>query len=115
MLTRQGADSPRAPRRRCETLGNVTLLERPVRVAALVSAVRTALRARQRQYQIARAPARARAHAPPQLREADRRKDEFLAMLAHELRNPLAPIRNALQILRLAGNADPARRSRCAR
>jgi signal transduction histidine kinase/ActR/RegA family two-component response regulator len=33
------------------------------------------------------------------LREADRRKDEFLAMLAHELRNPLAPIRNAAQIL----------------
>jgi signal transduction histidine kinase len=30
------------------------------------------------------------------LREADRRKDEFLATLAHELRNPLAPIRNAL-------------------
>jgi PAS domain S-box-containing protein len=36
------------------------------------------------------------------LREADRRKDEFLATLAHELRNPLAPIRNGLQILRLA-------------
>lgn len=37
------------------------------------------------------------------LREADRRKDEFLAMLGHELRNPLAPIRNAAQILRLRG------------
>jgi PAS domain S-box-containing protein len=36
------------------------------------------------------------------LREADRRKDEFLATLAHELRNPLAPIRNALQIIRLS-------------
>ncbi|WP_373069977.1 PAS domain S-box protein [Gemmatimonas sp.] len=35
------------------------------------------------------------------LQEADRRKNEFLAMLAHELRNPLAPIRNALQIMRL--------------
>ena len=34
------------------------------------------------------------------LREADQRKDEFLATLAHELRNPLAPIRNAVQILR---------------
>lgn len=34
------------------------------------------------------------------LSEADRRKDEFIAMLAHELRNPLAPIRNALQIMR---------------
>ena len=37
-----------------------------------------------------------------QLREADRRKDEFLALLAHELRNPLAPIRNAVQIIRLS-------------
>jgi signal transduction histidine kinase len=35
------------------------------------------------------------------LREADQRKDEFLAMLAHELRNPLAPIRTAVQLLRL--------------
>ncbi len=41
------------------------------------------------------------------LEEADRRKDEFLAMLAHELRNPLAPIRNGLQIIRLAGG-NPA-------
>jgi PAS domain S-box-containing protein len=35
--------------------------------------------------------------------EADRRKDEFIAMLAHELRNPLAPLRNSLQILAMAG------------
>jgi PAS domain S-box-containing protein len=41
------------------------------------------------------------------LQEADRRKDEFLAILAHELRNPLAPIRNAVEILRLKGSADP--------
>ncbi len=41
------------------------------------------------------------------LREADRRKDEFLATLAHELRNPLAPIRNGLQLIRLAGK-NPA-------
>lgn len=40
------------------------------------------------------------------LRDANRRKDEFLAMLAHELRNPLAPIRNAMEILRLRGE-DP--------
>jgi PAS domain S-box-containing protein len=38
------------------------------------------------------------------LRDADRRKDEFLATLAHELRNPLAPIRNGLQVIRLAEN-----------
>ncbi len=42
-----------------------------------------------------------------ELREGDRRKDEFLATLAHELRNPLAPIRNGLQVLRLAGNSGP--------
>jgi PAS domain S-box-containing protein len=41
------------------------------------------------------------------LKVADRRKDEFLAMLAHELRNPLAPIRNALQILCMAGVDKP--------
>jgi signal transduction histidine kinase/CheY-like chemotaxis protein len=40
------------------------------------------------------------------LREADRRKDEFLAMLGHELRNPLAPIRNAVQILRQARHEE---------
>ncbi|MDB5880577.1 MAG: putative histidine kinase, atypical hybrid [Ramlibacter sp.] len=42
-----------------------------------------------------------------QLREANRRKDEFLATLAHELRNPLAPVRNAIQVLRLKGLASP--------
>lgn len=42
-----------------------------------------------------------------ELRESDRRKDEFLATLAHELRNPLAPISNALQILSMSGNLTP--------
>jgi PAS domain S-box-containing protein len=42
-----------------------------------------------------------------ELRSMDRHKDEFLATLAHELRNPLAPIRNALQVMRIARN-DPA-------
>jgi signal transduction histidine kinase len=41
------------------------------------------------------------------LKDADRRKDEFLAMLAHELRNPLAPIRTAAQVLRFKGAAPP--------
>ena len=41
-----------------------------------------------------------------QLAAADQRKDEFLAMLAHELRNPLAPIRNAVQVLRIVGTRD---------
>jgi signal transduction histidine kinase len=47
-----------------------------------------------------------REKAQEALREADRRKDEFLAMLAHELRNPLAPIRNALEMLKLV-DASP--------
>jgi PAS domain S-box-containing protein len=42
------------------------------------------------------------------LRAAARRKDEFLAMLAHELRNPLAPIRNATQVIKLLGPAEPS-------
>ena len=42
-----------------------------------------------------------------QLLEADRRKDEFLALLSHELRNPLAPVRNAAGIMRLKNSHDP--------
>jgi PAS domain S-box-containing protein len=45
-----------------------------------------------------------RKRAVDALREADRRKDEFLAILAHELRNPLAPLCNGLEILRLGGD-----------
>ena len=98
LLTRTGADSA-ASGRAIGTLGNVTLLERPVRVAALSSAVRSALRARERQYQT-------RAHFLER-EEADRRKDEFLAALAHELRNPLAPIRSAVDVLRLSAAGRP--------
>jgi signal transduction histidine kinase/ActR/RegA family two-component response regulator len=53
-----------------------------------------------------RAEARLR-ESEERFREADRRKDEFLATLAHELRNPLAPIRNAVEIMRLT-ESDPA-------
>jgi PAS domain S-box-containing protein len=45
------------------------------------------------------------AESERQLREADARKDEFLALLAHELRNPLAPIRTGLELIRLSGDA----------
>ena len=48
-----------------------------------------------------------------QLSEADRRKDEFLATLAHELRNPLAPIRTGLDVLAEAGNDDQVRDEIC--
>ena len=217
LLSSSGADSPAAAWA-MEMLGNVTVLERPIRVTTLVSALRAALRARRRQYQLhdqvealrkseerlrlaiefgqlglwewnieadeiqalhvtrdLPAPATrlttkeslefiypedrdrvldsvqaalrdssrfdaefrlqeggtlrwlaskgevirdphgqplrmlgvnyditARKQSEEALREADRRKDKFLATLAHELRNPLAPIRNALQVMRLA-------------
>jgi signal transduction histidine kinase len=106
ILTRQGADSV-AVAQAIEILGNVTVLERPIRIAALSSAVRTALRARQRQYH-ARAHLAERDRTTRALREADQRKDEFLATLAHELRNPLAPIRNSLHILRHTQASGPA-------
>src|SRR6476661_9724423 len=83
VLAKRGADSLDA-QRAVEHLGNVTMLERPVRTLSLVSAARSALRARERQYE---------------MRALNQRKDEFLATLAHELRNPLAPIRNATAIM----------------
>ncbi|HTM21270.1 MAG TPA: ATP-binding protein [Kofleriaceae bacterium] len=70
-------------------LGNVTLVDRPLRPITLISAARSALRARLRQYQ-------GRAAIAEQER-AVRYRDQFLAMLGHELRNPLAAIQLATQ------------------
>src|SRR4029079_798536 len=98
---RPGADSPDSAEA-WRTLGNVTLLERPTRVTTLLSAAQTAIRARLRQYQI-RGHLSERSKNGQALRSADRRKDEFLATLGHELRNPLAPILNSLEIMKLAG------------
>jgi len=67
-----------------EELGNVSRLDRPVRVATLLSTVGSALRARRRQYEA---------------EEAIRLRDQFLAMLGHELRNPLGAIVLAVEIL----------------
>ncbi len=103
VLTRGGPESPVASRA-MQTLGNVILLERPIRMFALVSATKMALRARNKQYQL-----RAQLN---QLREADARKDEFLATLAHELRNPLAPVRTGLHVLKLAPPGPGAERVR---
>lgn len=52
-----------------------------------------------------------RKRAEEVLQDADRRKDDFLALLAHELRNPLAPIRNGLQILRLSQQPEARERT----
>jgi signal transduction histidine kinase/ActR/RegA family two-component response regulator len=105
VLVRSGADSAEAADA-VRMLGNVTLLERPLRVATLVSAVRTALRARERQYQI-REHLDERAASEEALRIADQRKDEFLATLGHELRNPLSPLLTAVHLLKATGLSDP--------
>ncbi|HEX6635305.1 MAG TPA: ATP-binding protein [Usitatibacter sp.] len=79
--------------------GNVTVLQRPLHPVSLVSAVSVALRSRQRQLEVRDLLA---------LRDRDvRQRDEFLAMLAHELRNPLAPIRNAVYLLATLPYDDP--------
>jgi signal transduction histidine kinase/ActR/RegA family two-component response regulator len=82
-------------------IGEISLLKRPLDMTEFLNAVRAGLRDRTRQYQVRDYIAEHKRQADA-LRQADRRKDEFLAMLAHELRNPLAPIRNGLQILQLA-------------
>jgi len=69
------------------------------RAIAIVNDVTEEMQARK---QIERLAAEATA-AESALREADRRKDEFIATLSHELRNPLAPLRHALDVLRLWG------------
>ena|SRR5579863_7926541 len=81
-----------------DSLRNVTVLERPTSSRTLISSVQAALRARARQYQL-REQFEALRMTEAALRDADHRKDLFLATLAHELRNPLAPIRTAAQIL----------------
>ncbi len=101
-----------------DVLADVTLVERPVRQRTLISVVRSALRARRHQYDIRDAlverkrAAEELARQASQLREADRRKDEFLATLAHELRNPLAPIRTGLDVLKRMPNSEAANRAR---
>ena len=74
---------------------NVVLLDRPVARRALLSAVRSALRNRRRQYEARRLLG--------QLGEGVRQRDRFLAMLGHELRNPLAAIQAACEVLRHGG------------
>ncbi|MBX3618851.1 MAG: response regulator [Rhizobacter sp.] len=97
--------SPVAGIRMLESLDNVTVLDRPASTRSMVSAVRSALRDRRKQYQI-RDQLEQQARAEQALLKADQRKDEFLATLAHELRNPLAPIRTGLQILSKLPGAD---------
>ena len=73
-------------------------LVEPMEPEELIANVRALLRLRQAESE--------RQAALDALKEADRRKDEFLAMLAHELRNPLAPIRNAVELMRMSPEAQ---------
>ncbi len=107
VLVGHTASSPEL-QRLIDRMSNVTLLDRPTSTRTLLSAIRTSLRARQRQYQM-RDQVEALRAAENALRNSDRRKDEFLAMLAHELRNPLAPIRTASDLLPFIVPAGDAR------
>lgn len=82
--------------------GNVTQLERPLRLATLVTATRAALRARRRQFQVRELLAQ-REQARQEALEANRTKDHFLAALSHELRTPLTPVLLTIAALRRDG------------
>jgi signal transduction histidine kinase len=81
-------------------LRNVAVLERPIRILALVSSVKAALRARRHQYEVR--------DLMSELREANRAKDDFLAMVSHELRTPLNVIRGLSRTL-IQQHADSPR------
>ena len=95
------AVSPRV--RRLNDLAAVTLLDRPIRRVSLASAVRAALRARRQQYEVRDLLARL---------ELDvRSRDEFLAILGHELRNPLGAILTAAQLMEHGRGSSERERS----
>jgi len=78
----------------------VTFLSRPVVIVSLASMLRSALASRRRQYQVR--------DLMRNLHTELRLRDEFLATLSHELRNPLSAVRNAVQLMTMADISDPA-------
>jgi signal transduction histidine kinase/ActR/RegA family two-component response regulator len=97
-----GRDAPdRGPGSFAE-LTSVSVLHRPLSLDTLCSTVGVALRARRRQYQVR--------DLLEQREETNRRREEFVAMMAHELRNPLSPIRTGLQLLRVTESREQAAR-----
>jgi signal transduction histidine kinase/CheY-like chemotaxis protein len=93
VATREGTTESHGPLHSVSQLGNVTLLERPIRKATLVSSLRAALRARRRQYEVR--------SLLVQLESRVRERDQFLAMLGHELRNPLGAILTTTELMSL--------------
>ena len=90
--------------RSLERLGaraNTSMIERPIRVKTMLSAARSALRARKRQYEIR--------DLVSQLQRRVEERDQFLAMLSHELRNPLAAMTLAVSSLEEQGQASNER------
>jgi signal transduction histidine kinase/ActR/RegA family two-component response regulator len=77
--------------RRLAEHAEITLIDRPTRKVTLISAVESALRARSRQYEVR--------DLLLQLENGVRERDRFLAMLSHELRNPLAAIQTAIELM----------------
>ena len=86
-----GRESPAGSLEELKKFASYTLLDRPTRKGTLISAVLTALRARRRQYQVR--------DLLGELEKSVRSRDQFLAMLSHELRNPLAAILAAAQLM----------------
>jgi signal transduction histidine kinase len=98
-LSAGGTESIQASQRMLamlEPLGHVIVLERPLRIITLLSALQSALQSRRRQYEVRDLLAR--------LHDEVRHRDEFLMLLAHEVRNPLGAIRNSLQVLEQVGS-----------
>ena len=99
VLTGDGKSTPASMRvmNRLSVCCNMTMLERPVRIMTIVAAVQAALRARQKQFEVR-----------DLLNESERnvrQRDQFLAMLGHELRNPIGTIRNAIEVLENVGTS----------
>jgi signal transduction histidine kinase/CheY-like chemotaxis protein len=102
-----GADSRLRAVHSVEALRNVTLLERPLGMAALLSAVRAALRGRARQYEVRDLLIQLR-KARAEAEEANRVKDDFLATLSHELRTPMNALLGWTSML-VRDQVDPSR------